>query len=137
MSKPLLIVLDDEQDMAEFVAEVADGLGFETRIAGSVQKFQNIWTEGMSATIVMDLVMPDKDGIELLRWLSEKRCSNPIIVMSGFNGRYVDAACKLGKDRGLSILGVLSKPVSLNDIETLLKQALLEDLTEAGTVHGK
>ena len=126
MSKPLLIVVDDERDMAEFVTDVARPLGYETRTAGSVREFQKIWTDDMSATIVMDLIMPDMDGIELLRWLAEKRCSDPIILMSGFDSKYIEAARKLGEGRGLAILGALAKPVSLGDIEALLEKALRE-----------
>ncbi|HIJ45578.1 MAG TPA: response regulator, partial [Rhodospirillaceae bacterium] len=90
MAKPILIVVDDELEMAEFIETAGLSLGFEVRIATSAEGFQKIWAEAEPSAIVMDIVMPDMDGIELLQWLVERKCTVPIILMSGYDGKYLD-----------------------------------------------
>ena len=40
MTKPLLIIVDDDRDMAEFVCDVGEDLGFEVKICTSAKEFQ-------------------------------------------------------------------------------------------------
>lgn len=124
MSKPMLIVVDDEPDMIEIVQYVAENIGFEVCTASNAREFQGIWDKTELSVIVMDIVLPDMDGHELLQWLVEQGCTVPILLMSGYDGKYLRSAESLGKIRGASVIGTLSKPFEVGDIETKLKQIL-------------
>lgn len=124
MSKPLLIVVDDEPNMVKLVQYVAENIGFEVCTASSAREFQEIWDKTEPSAIVMDIIMPGMDGHELLQWLVEQGCTAPILLMSGYDGKYLRSAETLGKMRGASIVDTLSKPFRVDDVETKLKQIL-------------
>ena len=63
MNKPLLVIIDDELDVAEFVGEVGKSVGFDVLITTTSRDFQNILISQKPSAIVMDIVMPDMDGI--------------------------------------------------------------------------
>jgi len=80
MSKPKLAVIDDEPDMAELICDVASQAGFTTTQFHHGRTFIEHYDNTFNV-IALDLMMPDIDGIELIRFLAEKKCS----VSTGFN----------------------------------------------------
>ena len=124
MTKPLLIIVDDDRDMAEFVCDVGEDLGFEVKICTSAKEFQAAYSLKIPTGIVMDIVMPDMDGNELLKWLVDQGCITPIVIMSGYGGKYMAAAEKLGKSLGASGAGTLPKPIRVDDLEPVLQEII-------------
>jgi FixJ family two-component response regulator len=57
------------------------------------------------------------DGVELLRFLAEQDSRAPVLIISGFDRRVLEAAFRLGEALGLSMLGPLEKPVRFRDLE--------------------
>ena len=117
MSKPLLLIIDDDALMVDLVSSVAEGAGFDA------EAFQKAWLTKPPAAIIMDIVMPRMDGMALLLWLSEHNCTTPIILMSGYEGKYLNMAEKLGTATGDNIIGTLDKPFNISELETLLQKA--------------
>jgi DNA-binding response OmpR family regulator len=124
MNKPILAVVDDDPDMADIIQYVAEEVGFEARVAFNAIEFQKIWHETELSAIVMDIVMPDMDGNELLLWLVEEGCSVPILLVSGYDVKYLRAAESLGKIRGAPVVGTLRKPFAVDEVGAKLKQIL-------------
>ena len=60
--------------------------------------------------IIMDLSIPDCDGISLMKSLAEKGCSVPIVVVSSHPSRFLDEVRLLGTALGLDIRAALQKP---------------------------
>jgi EAL domain-containing protein (putative c-di-GMP-specific phosphodiesterase class I)/CheY-like chemotaxis protein len=133
-----LLVIDDERGICEFVGEVATDLGFDARLTTRVEDFRAQLRSFEPSLVALDLQMPDVDGIELLRELAAMECSAQVIVMSGMDARVLATAERLGKSLGLKMLGVLSKPMMLDELESTLDKALVngrhisaEELEEA------
>jgi EAL domain-containing protein (putative c-di-GMP-specific phosphodiesterase class I)/ActR/RegA family two-component response regulator len=120
-----LLVIDDEVGICEFVGEVASDLGFEARLTTMVGEFRTALNDFEPSVIVMDLQMPDLDGVELLRELSERGCTAQIILMSGMDSRVLSTAEHLGKSLGLKMLGLQPKPIMLDDLEAMLSKVLV------------
>ena len=59
-------------------------------------------------------------GMELLRFLAEQDYRAPVLIVSGFDRRVLEAAFRLGEALGLVMAGPLEKPVRLHDLEELL-----------------
>lgn len=118
-----LLVIDDEEGICEFVAEVATDLGFAAHLTTRVEDFRADYKEFDPTIIVMDLQMPDIDGIELLRELAAQECEAQIVVISGMDTRVLSTAEHLGKSLGLQMLGVLCKPIMLDALESMLERA--------------
>lgn len=122
MSKKLLVV-DDEQGICEFVANVAMDLGFEVSMANSCRDFEAMYRDLQPSLIVMDLSLPDGDGVEMLRFLNAEECRAQILLMSGFDKRILSTAEQLGSDQGLLMIGTLNKPLMIEELESLLGSA--------------
>jgi DNA-binding response OmpR family regulator len=113
-----LLVVDDEVEFAEFVRELAGRHGFQVETAqnGSVAKQR--FRAFLPDTIVLDIVMPQTDGIEFIGWLGRMGTNVRLVVVTGFDPHYGDLAEKLAEARGLSSVAVLTKPVR---VATLLE----------------
>jgi DNA-binding response OmpR family regulator len=114
--RPHLLLIDDELLVARFVAHAAEAHGYQTRVTISAGQFRTAYEEDEPDVVAIDLGMPGEDGIELLRYLAERRSDATVLIVSGFDGRVLDAAMRLGKAMGLRMAGPLHKPVSVAEL---------------------
>ncbi len=114
------LVVDDDVDLAEFVSDVGALLGFDPVVANDGNDCLRYLKSQQPACIVMDIVMPDMDGVELLSKLAELKADCPIIVMSGYDGKYLDSVSLIAEAKGLTVLGTLRKPFAVRDLEKLV-----------------
>jgi len=108
--RPRLIVIDDERGFCEFVSEVAADSGFEPHVATDTSDIAQLLTREPSV-IVLDLSMPDKDGIEILRELALAKCRAQLIFTSGLDSRIIDSAARTAKAHGFRVAAQLQKPI--------------------------
>jgi CheY-like chemotaxis protein len=119
-----LLIVDDEPDFAAFVAEVGRDLGYHVTTTSSAAAFRDAYRAAEPDMIVLDILMPDADGIEVVRWLVEQGCRAPVAVISGYNPVYAEAARTLGETVGGLRISQLSKPVKLADLRACLQAGL-------------
>jgi EAL domain-containing protein (putative c-di-GMP-specific phosphodiesterase class I) len=115
-----LLVLDDHPDLQEFIAQAAEGLGYDVQRTGSEPELRACYAQFEPTVIVLDLRLPDCDGIEVLRWLGRQRCKAAVIVASGMDRRVLCSAEDLGRTFGLKMAGAAQKPIRLDTLEALL-----------------
>ncbi len=121
MTLPKLIVIDDEADLASFVCDVAEQAGFDAEQFNSADAFRKQYDQSASI-IVLDLIMPEVDGIEIIRFLAEIHSDALLILMSGFDSGVLHSAQKLAVEQGLNIVGSLNKPFRHDELHQLLCQ---------------
>lgn len=119
-----LLILDDEADFAAFVAKVGADLGYDARTTGTAQSFRDAYLAAPPDLIVLDMIMPELDGIEIVRWLADVGCQARIIIISGFNPDYAGAARKIGEVIGRLEISLLGKPVKLAELRAELAPGL-------------
>ncbi len=124
MTKPLLIVVDDDPDIGEFIRDAAELAGFEALSMTLAAQFKESVTIRCPEAVVLDLIMPDTDGIELVQVLGDLQCPSALILISGYDSKYLEMAARIAAHRGLNVVGTLSKPIRLETIESLLRLAL-------------
>ena len=130
-----LIVIDDDRAFGEFVNKVATGAGYAATVTDSAGEFRLALGENPPAVIVMDLHMPEIDGFELLRELSEKESKAKLVIVSGVaDPRTLETARRFGRELGLAMAGVLAKPVRASDLKAVLVG--LRESAEEMTVDG-
>jgi len=124
VTKPVLIVVDDEPAMGQLVAHIAKNLGFDSHFAKSVREFRTLQGRFSPQVIVTDLIMPDMDGIELIQELTAKHSKASLIVMSGYHATYLEVAGQLATYGGLNLIGTVVKPFQVETMEEMLRKAL-------------
>src|SRR5262245_53630586 len=98
-----LLIVDDEPGVVDFIAAVAAGLDYSVASAGSAAEFLTLVDTFRPTLIVLDLHLPDTDGVELLRLLVARDCKSPILLLSGMDERVLVTAYELGVSRGLTM----------------------------------
>jgi CheY-like chemotaxis protein len=129
-----LLHVDDEPAIRDFVRRVAEGCGYQVALASDAGSFRELVSTFAPDVIVLDLLLPETDGFELIRYLAEIHCSAAIILLSGYDSQFVEAAQHLAAGRGLEVAAALTKPVRA----TVLR-GILSDLSQSrsATIHGK
>ncbi|CAA6606463.1 Regulatory protein for cyclic-di-GMP, EAL domain [Rhodospirillaceae bacterium LM-1] len=119
-AKPSLLVVDDEPDFAELVEAVAEEVGYDVTVVTDPMRFPLAYRRDIDV-IVLDLSMPDLDGIELIRFLAENRGSSALILVSGFDNHILEAARLLAHGHKLPVIAALQKPVNLAQLKEILQ----------------
>jgi EAL domain-containing protein (putative c-di-GMP-specific phosphodiesterase class I)/CheY-like chemotaxis protein len=127
--QPKILVIDDEVDHATLVCEIAQQAGFEAEKYTNASLFMEQYNEPTDV-IILDLVMPGVDGIEIIRYLANKKCNALLILMSGFDSGVLHSAQKLAKEQGLNFVSSLNKPIRPKQLKQLLKELPLEASSE-------
>ncbi len=132
--QPKLIVIDDEIDLAGFVCNVAEQAGFEAEQYNNASIFKEQYDKHANI-IVLDLMMPGVDGIEIIRFLAEIKCDAMLILMSGFDSSVLHSAQKLATEHGLNLAGSLNKPFRAHQLEQLLSGLIITAKSRRSKVH--
>ncbi len=123
MTKRRLLIVDDEPKFAAFVQKVAAGLGYEVEVTHHGADYQRAYLRHPPDVTVIDMVMPDIDGNELILWLVKQRCAADIIIITGYSPDYAINARLLAEFKGLRPVKSLSKPVSVPQLRKVLASA--------------
>jgi DNA-binding response OmpR family regulator len=120
MAKPRLLLVDDEPHLAQYLAQAAEGCGFDPEITENDEEFRDAFTRESPDVVALDLGMPGMDGVELLRFLAAEGFAKPVLIVSGFDRRVLESAFRLGEALGLTMAGPLEKPIRLDALEIVL-----------------
>lgn len=123
MSIGRLLVVDDEPRFRDFVRNVAVKLGFDVECARDGREFKTLCDANHPDVVVLDIVMPDIDGIELAQWLAGRGEQLHLVIVTGFAPNYATMAKKLGEIRGLRSVTTLTKPVRMAELQDAIRHA--------------
>jgi EAL domain-containing protein (putative c-di-GMP-specific phosphodiesterase class I) len=119
-----LLVVDDEPAICALIKRVAEPLGFVVQSLTEPARFLETLTAFQPSLLILDLKMPDCDGVQLLQQLKDGQSEAQVIVISGMDQRVLNTAEKLGRSQGLRMIGVLHKPLKRAELELKLSDAL-------------
>ncbi|MBS3934917.1 MAG: EAL domain-containing response regulator [Sulfuritalea sp.] len=117
------MVIDDDPLMGKLLKHqlLALGSGEVTLAAGGRAALHLLTTGPAPDAILLDLNMPEMDGLEFLRHLVGRDLRIGIGLISGEDERMLQAAGQLAQAHGLPVLGRLRKPVHPADLAALLE----------------
>ena len=122
MAKSNVCVIDNEPVMLDLLCEVVEQAGLTAHgFTRASHFFEQLSLIESAAILVLDLHMPEMDGIEVMRRLAEIADPPLLILVSGHDVGVLRAAEKLGRAQNLRILASLGKPVQLDQFRALLK----------------
>ncbi|HDZ10223.1 EAL domain-containing response regulator [Pseudohongiella sp.] len=117
-----LLVLDDDINVSATICAIADRAGFETQATTKAEEFFQLVMDWQPTHLIVDLVMPEVDGVETLHRLALSGHQGSVIVTSGLGGRVLEAASRAAEENGLRVSGVLPKPFTPAKLRSLLHQ---------------
>ncbi len=79
-----LLIVDDERSVRESCRDVAQTLGFTTRIADSPEHCYRILDTTSVDVVLLDLRLPGTNGMEVLREIKRRRPDTVVVIMTGF-----------------------------------------------------
>lgn len=115
-----ILVLDDDAAVGQTIQWIAESLGFTADFVIRPDEFFERLDRTCPDIITIDLIMPELDGVEIMRLLAERKCHSKIVISSGMGTRVLDAAQRSATEHGLSIAGVISKPISREGLRALV-----------------
>lgn len=130
-----ILVVDDEADIRAMVQEILTEEGYEVKVAGSAAEARSARRQGEPDLVLLDIWMPDMDGISLLKeWTREQRLPFPVVMLSGHGT--VDTAMEATR---LGALDFVEKPLSLAKLLRTVEQAIAggRDTRNAPAAHGQ
>lgn len=117
-----LLVLDDDVSVSATICAIASRAGFDTRSTTQAEEFFLLVADWQPSHLIVDLVMPDVDGVETLHRLALSGHRGIVIVTSGLGGRVLEAASRAAEENGLRVSGILPKPFTSAKLRSLLHQ---------------
>jgi DNA-binding NtrC family response regulator len=117
---PHILVVDDEPDIRRLVSEILEDEGYDVLMAEDAQTACRLKKEHAPHLILLDIWMPDMDGITLLKqWGQEETPLCPVVVMSGHGS--IETAVEATR---LGAYDFLEKPLSLAKLLLTVERAL-------------
>jgi len=116
------MIVDDEPGYATLVTSIGLALGYEVIATDDPAVFRDEILRWKPTVVVLDLVMPQADGIELMRYLSEYHCPASILIVSASDDKVLETCRQLGIAHGLVMAGVLRKPFRTATLRALLER---------------
>lgn len=121
VNQPRILVVDDDPAILELISTLLQDKGYEVQVANGGLASERVVNSGfLPDVVIMDMVMPDQDGITTLRRLHEVHPEVKVIMLSCVTAtRKVVEAMKYGAHE------YLSKPFAPAELEALVEECVV------------
>ncbi|MGB0126900.1 MAG: response regulator [Rhodocyclaceae bacterium] len=124
---PQLLVVDDEIGIRELLSEILRDEGYDVTLAENAAAARAARNARRPDMVLLDIWMPDTDGITLLKeWSANGQLTMPVIMMSGHGT--IDTAVEATK---IGALDFLEKPIAMQKLLAAVERALHKAPTAA------
>jgi len=130
MPNTVLTIVDDDPGMLALLRDIAEDIGFSVRSYRDGRDFCENFDSSMGI-IVLDLMMPGIDGVEVMRFLASKSYRQPLILISGYDVGVLHSAQTLAEEQNLNVVTSLTKPIEVATLQRLLMQLRSQDHEQA------
>jgi DNA-binding NtrC family response regulator len=120
MSDKHILVVDDEIGIRELLAEILSEDGYQVHLAENAGQARTFRHEHEPDLVLLDIWMPDMDGVTLLKeWVEQDLLTMPVVMMSGHGT--IETAVEATR---IGAFDFLEKPVSLKKLLDTVNRAL-------------
>ncbi len=115
-----ILVVDDEMGIRELLSEILSDEGHVVQTAENAQQARKARVAGTPDLVLLDIWMPDTDGVTLLKeWQRDGYLTMPVIMMSGH--ATIDTAVEATR---IGAINFLEKPIALQKLLQAVRQGL-------------
>ncbi|MFT3848601.1 MAG: response regulator [Propionivibrio sp.] len=119
-----ILVVDDEMGIRELLSEILSDEGHSVALAENAAEARRARAERRPDLVLLDIWMPDTDGISLLKeWSAAGLLTMPVVMMSGHGT--IDSAVEATR---VGAVDFLEKPIALQKLLTTVKKALKHEV---------
>jgi DNA-binding NtrC family response regulator len=119
-----ILVVDDELGIRDLLSEILNDEGHQIELAENAAQARAARTRARPDLVLLDIWMPDTDGVTLLKeWSSNGLLTMPVIMMSGH--ATIDTAVEATK---IGAMAFLEKPITLQKLLKAVEQGLSRTL---------
>ena len=119
----IILVVDDEVGIRELLSEILIDEGYDVRLAENATAARKLRNELRPDLVLLDIWMPDTDGISLLKeWHAGGQLNMPVVMMSGHGT--IDTAVEATR---FGAFDFLEKPIALQKLLSSVQKALKHD----------
>src|SRR5512145_2197177 len=127
MSNNTILIVDDEIGIRELLSEILRDEGYRVALAENAGQARSWRKQARPDLVLLDIWMPDTDGISLLKeWAASGQLTMPVVMMSGHGT--IDTAVEATR---IGAYGFLEKPIALQKLLSTVGQALREPPPQA------
>ena len=120
MSQSLIMVVDDEPDIRDLVREILEDEGYAVVVAEDVKTAREVISEKLPDLVLLDIWMPEQDGVSLLKeWRDQGSLKFPVVMISGHGT--VETAVEATR---LGAVDFIEKPLSLARLLLSVEKAI-------------
>ncbi len=122
-----ILVVDDEHGIRDLLFEILDDEGHQVELAENAEQARVARTRACPDLVLLDIWMPDTDGVSLLKeWSGSGQLTMPVVMMSGHATiETAVAATKLGA------LSFLEKPITLQKLMQAVDAGLKKSINKS------
>lgn len=124
-TQPRVCLIDDDVEYSEIFRQFLQLEGVPLQVVNEVNPATIPSLLPMSM-LVLDLFLPQQDGIDMIRLLAEQKFKGSLVLISGHDHTVLHAAQELAKIKGLKVVATFGKP---------LKMAIVADFIKARLAH--
>jgi DNA-binding NtrC family response regulator len=124
-----ILVVDDEMGIRELLSEILGDEGHAIQLAENAQQARDARAAGAPDLVLLDIWMPDTDGVTLLKeWQRDGLLTMPVIMMSGH--ATIDTAVEATR---IGALNFLEKPIALQKLLVAARPVLAPQVEETSS----
>ena len=123
MTSKQILVVDDEIGIRELLSEILFDEGYQVYLAKNAEQARAYRNEREPDLVLLDIWMPDTDGITLLKeWVEQDLLTMPVVMMSGHGT--IETAVEATR---IGAVDFLEKPIALQKLLSTIAKALKDD----------
>ena len=114
--RPTVFVVDDELGILDVVSRGLENAGYQTKTFSGGREFERAVARESPDLCIMDLSLPDLDGVAILGELAAQDYQGRILLISGHSQQLLRSVSRLAEDYHLKIIGCVRKPFTIKPL---------------------
>lgn len=123
-----IYIVDDDVQIAELLMATVESIGLNSQYFTSAEAFLQLSVDAADI-ILLDLNMPDIDGIEVIRMLGKNECQAQLVLISGHDKGILHSAEQLAQAHLLKVAASFTKPFKMEEFRTFIKEISQDTLS--------
>jgi DNA-binding response OmpR family regulator len=117
-----VLVIDDDEQIREMIRVILEDSGYAVYLTSDGDEVTNIYKDNPVDLIITDIIMPERDGLEIINQFRKEHPNVKIIAISG--GGKIKAENYLVAAENLGAVKTLSKPFDIMELVDIVKSLI-------------